>query len=463
MGSDLYRVRATDKSERSVMLEVKVVHPDANHLPEDPSFALMLLLDDAPGTSVLAQEVSVDDAMDDVWLQKYVRGFVSSVQVTIESGTAGYGDDESPPDDETEAEEEARLERRRASWLTGRYAISVTDPAWVEHLAVGKEWDSRAFAAGYDYDDCAPIRPGRVDPDAASPEGFLWIPRELWADMNPPAGTPRLVPIPAYGVGAYRAIEPRTGTFSAADLRALDRQAVWVCGAASWEKPSVGVLVLDGTSISFVSGGSGGFGTIGFGESFAGIIGQAELKKGARLGKRTSYSQVFSSLKPTLESATREGDAITFGLRLAPGSVLPEGVDIGLGFYLMFAPLLKPGWNIELEDSPLSRAIEREVLRLLPDHSGPTLPELWQLVPKLASGFVGRFEVVRPPPDDRSLDELSEADARRLLDGAWPEAKVKVAPTDPAFVAHLAGAITPRPVELHHGTAEPWEGPPAKA
>jgi hypothetical protein len=197
MGSDLYRVRATDKTERSVMLEVKVMHPDANHLPEDPSGALMLLLDDAPGTSVLAQEVSVDDAMDDVWLQKYVRGFVSSVQVTIESGTAGYGDDESPPDDETEAEEEARLERRRASWLKGRYAISVTDPAWVEHLAVGKEWDSRAFAAGYDYDDCAPIRPGRVERDAASPEGFLWIPRELWADMNPPAGTPRLVPIPA--------------------------------------------------------------------------------------------------------------------------------------------------------------------------------------------------------------------------------------------------------------------------
>ena len=68
MGSDLYRVKVAERQDRTVKLRVEVVHPDANYLSDNESFALMMLREGTEGATAapLAQEVSFEDTLDRV-------------------------------------------------------------------------------------------------------------------------------------------------------------------------------------------------------------------------------------------------------------------------------------------------------------------------------------------------------------------------------------------------------------
>lgn len=457
MGSDLYRVKVVEKQDRTVKLRVEVVHPDSNYLSDNESFALMVLREGttAGATAPLAQEISFADTLDRGWLSLYTRGFIERVESKVESGSSeGQTADQ---------------------WIKGTLTITVTDPAWIAHLAVGAEFDSRAFDVTSDFAACAPIRPGQVDPNAPTPEAFISVPGALWED---PA-LPTVVRGAAYSASAYRMVAPRKGTFSAADLKDLDGQVVLYQGQYD-ESPQTAFLHLAGESVRLFSVSDGGHG-MSSSAPFEGSIGKAELVPGKRLGSRLKLSGLLGNLKPRVLSASIAGDAATFRIAVPPGNssleALSEDQLVALGFQLVLNPLMpkESGAQTLLSPSPLSWTIEREVLRLFPAEerqishyidgkmvpAGDSIPEQSGLARRLARGFIAKTELVsQPAAGGGGVDALNEAQQREALTAPWPELVVKVVPHHAVFLQHLAAPLEPLPLP-YVSEAEAWEGAPA--
>lgn len=119
--AELYAVEVLTKREREVILEVRMAHPDAPPPSADPGSALMMLYEPATPGSVLRNEIKSDSYSDSKWLMKNTRGYVADVAVVSRKKAAG---------------------KKRAS---AQLSIKVTNPAWLEHLAVGQSWASTAF------------------------------------------------------------------------------------------------------------------------------------------------------------------------------------------------------------------------------------------------------------------------------------------------------------------------------
>src|SRR5690606_26065699 len=80
--SDLYDVRVAARPDaHTVELDIKVVHPDAMHIPESPGFALMLLHDRASGDAPLARELDLDTIMNGEWASANACAFIESVEL----------------------------------------------------------------------------------------------------------------------------------------------------------------------------------------------------------------------------------------------------------------------------------------------------------------------------------------------------------------------------------------------
>lgn len=461
MGSDLYRVTVAKKQDRTATLRLEVVHPDSNYFSDNESFALMLLHEGTRDTSnpPLASELSFDDLLDRGFMQKYTRGFVERVEKTIESGSS---------EGQTKAE-----------WLKGTLAITVTDPVWISHLAVGAAFDSRAYEVAFELDDCPAIRPGQVDPNAKPPPAFIAAPGALWEG----SGLPAVVRVAAYSASAYRSPKLRKGTFQAADLKDLDGQVVVYQGEYD-QSLQVGTLTLQDETIRIhyaSDGGSGGSST----SSFEGSIGLAELIPGKRLGTRLKASSFLRSLKPELRSASIEGDSATFRIALPPGNEtfanLSDEQQPSLGFHLLVAPLLPIDRPIPtvFTPSPLSWTLEREVLARFPAEQrqaaqyidekmvpiGDSMPGESDLSVKLARAIVAKTEVVSGAAVPAGeLDQLDEAGQRTVLSAAWPELVVKVTPTHAVYLQHLSAKFGPLGLPQWIGEAEAWtEAIPAPA
>lgn len=462
MGSDLYRVKVAEKQNRTVKLRVEVVHPDANYLSNNESFALMLLHEGTRGAekAPLAQEISFEDTLDRSWLELYTRGFIERVEDTIESGS---GEGDSPE-----------------QWLKGVLTITATDPAWIAHLEVGSEFDSRAFDAASSFNDCAPIRPGQVDPNAPVPEAFVPAPGALWEG----SGLPTVVRVAAYSPSAYRSPKLRKGTFNAGDLKDLDGQVVVYQGPYD-ESPRVAHLSLQGESIRLFTASDGGFGSSAS-SPFEGSIGLAELIPGKRLGSKLRVSSLLSSLKPELRSASVEGDVASFRIAVPPGNdgfaSLSADQAPALGFQLLLKPLMPTddfATQKLLQPSALSWTVEREVMRLFsPEErqitqyidgqmvpAGDTLPEISGLASRLARAFVAKTELASGPAVAvTQLDSLTEARQREVLSAPWPELVVKVTPHHAVYLQHLGKPLPVSSLPQYFGDAAPWEGaPPAPA
>lgn len=456
MGSDLYRVKVTEKQGRTVKLRVEVVHPDANYLSDNESFALMLLHEGLHGTqnAPLSQEISFEDTLDRGWLERYTRGFVERSEVQVASGSA---DGQKPED-----------------WLKGTLTITATDPAWVAHLEPGAEFDSRAFDVASRFEECAPIRPGQVDPNAPVPEAFISAPGALWDN----SGLPAVVRLAAYSASAYRSPKLRKGTFKASDLKDLDGQVVLYQGPYD-DSLRVGLISLQGESIRFFTASDGGSGSSSSSE-FEGSVGLAELIPGKRLGSKLKVSSLLRNLKPELRSAAVEGDAAVFRIAVPPGNEafgsMSDEQLLALGFQLLIKPLLPTDEYASqklLQPSPLAWTIEREVVRLFaPEErqlsqyidgkmipAGDTLPDESSLASRLARAIVAKTELVSGAAvDPGDLDALPEAKQREVLSAPWPELVVKVTPHHAAYLQHLGKPLSPSTLPQYFGDAAAWEG-----
>jgi hypothetical protein len=457
MGSDLYKVKVVEKQDRTARLRVEVVHPDSNYLSDNESFALMILHESTRDTKApLAQEISFDDTMDRGWLGLYTRGFIERVESKVDSGSS---DGQTPAD-----------------WIKGTLTITVTDPAWISHLVPGAEFDSRAFDMTSDFDDCAPIRPGQVDPNAPVPEAFISVPGSLWND----AKLPKVMRVAAYSSSGYRMVAERKGTLSAADLKDLDGQVVLHRGPYD-DAHRISTVHIDGESVRFFSASEGGYGNSSS-APFEGSVGKAELVPGKRLGSRLKLSRLLGNLKPSVVSTKVEGDAAIARIGIPPGNTSFEGLTEdqlpALGFQLLINPVFPTdpfGDEKMLKPCPLSWTVEREVVRLFPAEErqltqyinnqsvpvGDSLPQQYALAQRLSRGFIAKTEVVsQAAASTGALDALTEAQQKEALLAPWPELTVKVTPHHAVYLQHLSAPMGPLNLD-NVSEAQPWEGAPA--
>lgn len=159
--SSLYEVGVIQRQESKIQISVQVIHPDSNYINASPGFALMLLYRNVNNDSPIKKEVDFDDTLDESWMRENARAFIQSVDLKMGKPN-------------------------KRGWKNGVLDITVTHPAWLEHLKDMNYWDSAAFDPAREYDACEPRFPIKdetpVAPsDLTSKEGFM----PIWKYMIP--------------------------------------------------------------------------------------------------------------------------------------------------------------------------------------------------------------------------------------------------------------------------------------
>lgn len=170
--SSMWGVSVIGKGKKWIDMEVVLAHPDAGDFPEDPVFALALLTSEAYGwdkdynrvaESPLSAKIPFDDSYLPETLRSRAAEFVEKVliyeahNVPFEESEAhekvgqivkdNLGIDEDHEDWDDEWEEEWRNfwdNKDNLPWA--KYRIWVTDEQWIEHLKVGKHFDTASFS-----------------------------------------------------------------------------------------------------------------------------------------------------------------------------------------------------------------------------------------------------------------------------------------------------------------------------
>lgn len=159
MDTDIYliRVSAINKGKCTVQFRVSLVYYDGGHtkLPtgENPSFFLMAMRDErflipnnnanstedvyeTDAESPLHQKITFENTMDEKWMKKNLRKYVSEVvSVSDFQPVTGKRTRGGAPVD---INNERRLEK-------ALYEVKCTDVKWMQHLKVGQVWRSAVF------------------------------------------------------------------------------------------------------------------------------------------------------------------------------------------------------------------------------------------------------------------------------------------------------------------------------
>ncbi|MBL9024858.1 MAG: hypothetical protein JNL21_21860 [Myxococcales bacterium] len=456
MGSDLYDVEVQRVTDRTAVLGIEVVHPDAGPPAATIAFALMVLLELAPGDAPLAREVSLDDTMNAAWLRRFARGFVEDVRVV--------------------ADHVPQTQDSALGWR-GTMTITVTHPGWVAHLAPGMRDASRAFSETDTFDRHPPVSPrlafdpaagaaglgrlasallakgakmvrGALDPAARS--GTIALPRELWLEHGPPRSTPRVVETAAHPASAYEPQHTMHLWAGAERLRTWHGRVVWHQRAGDpADHPSVDTVVVDGSTVYLLHASPGQTGVRVHRDGYAGRIGLARLREGAKVADRASLHELLRTGLPQLVSASRRGRQARLVLRVVPGIAPPVEIDSATAFYLLVAPLLPApppfGWMHlvpELAKAPLS-----DTLRSIASDEG-RLPKLTDLIRLYHSDVVAGVDLASELPERRDLDALPFSEARALFESPWPRIEVVVTAYHEESVQHLDVPFEERPVVL---------------
>ncbi len=140
--SELFRVKVLRVAQKSVTLQLVIIHPDQQRFYTTRSFALQLLWEPTHlsyefegervyhhAPSALGQTLTVEHLMDAEFVIAHQAHFIASVALLE---TANYPPESLDWDDE-ESLPRAVLE------------ITVTEPRWLAHLQAGMAWESAAY------------------------------------------------------------------------------------------------------------------------------------------------------------------------------------------------------------------------------------------------------------------------------------------------------------------------------
>jgi hypothetical protein len=169
--SALWSAHVVAKDSRRITVEVHAIHPDSGELSGAKRFALRLIYDEAygygPGSvrevrGPLGEAVQLEQTFDDAFLDANVDRYIA--RVTVASVRNAPLDVEAlRARIDREVTERGVRREDRVAWRTAwdarweafwsdpaqrpsaTYAIEVTDPRWIAHLAVGARWESAAY------------------------------------------------------------------------------------------------------------------------------------------------------------------------------------------------------------------------------------------------------------------------------------------------------------------------------
>ncbi len=376
MGSDLFRVTVTAKAGLRVTLRVEAVHPDAGAPPANESFALMVLRE-ASAIGELAKAVAIEDTRDAEWQDSYANGFVA--EVVARDPIAG-------------PKPKATLE------------VTVTHAAWVAHLEKGATWSSHAWAIVAECELCPPIAPAVGPPvlDDDLGAGFLYLPRQVWGTLP---DAPDLLEVAAYAPSAYAVVERIVKPTAIPDA--------WLGYAVrveAWSQPEdVALLSTRGAEARWATISAGAYGT---GGGKVDAIGRLALVHGRR-GTRLSYARILGRLRAERVALTVHGDQLDVKFRIPPGphGLAIDGAVAALAYLAGDAPT----------STPIGRALADDRARI-----GGDPP---------ADDYIYRCTV--DPPSAIDLDALEAAEVRAVLRAPWPIATLRIAVTEPRWLAHL--------------------------
>lgn len=433
--SELYSVRvAARPDDRTVDLDIKVVHPDAMHIPASPGFALMLLHDQADGDALLAREVDLQTVMNREWATANARAFVESVELLSSKNE--------PPPEAINDYQHGYWNKPKA-WLEARLRIRATHPAWVSH--VPRAWDSASFDPASDYDECPPATPDGtpgveivVERDYEHSDGFLSVPK-LAIASEVGAACPEILWVPRHGVRAYEVVEPLSGI-----AITLEQLGSWLGKPVMWRGMSdsesyVGIVAkIEDDRISLVSLSSGGRSTHTREPSDLQWVGLAAFRRGTpRLAPPLQLERMLAYANPAATLRSIDGREAVISLyvlhRDEREPVLPTASEI---LRLLATPLEASFNAFENSTAKLGRALYRE-------QEARSIHWVSELYPAVALGFIESFEV--EPPDEREreedLDDLEPAERVAFIEERrWPTWTVRAVVTDEAWIEHLGDA-----------------------
>ncbi|WP_437727117.1 hypothetical protein [Sorangium sp. So ce861] len=169
--SSLWSAEILAKDGRVVDVRVRQIHPDSGPFVASKVFALRLLYDEAYGyrpglvreaRGPLGQAIALEHTMDAAHMATHVDRFIERVEVQgageppldLESARAQVDRDllsRGIRREEETAWNDAWDNAWRAFWRDGErlptatYRITVSEPRWLAHLAVGQTWESAAY------------------------------------------------------------------------------------------------------------------------------------------------------------------------------------------------------------------------------------------------------------------------------------------------------------------------------
>jgi ankyrin repeat protein len=433
--SELYSIRvAARPDDHTVELDIKVVHPDAMHIPDSPGFALMLLHDRAEGDAPLARELDLETVMNAEWAIANAKAFIASVELLSTKNE---------PPEEARDDYEHRYWKNPKKWLEGRLRIRATHPAWVSH--VPNSWDSAAFDPApsepeCDYEPCTPASPDDqpiivVESEVEQSEGFLPAPRLLIAS-EVSADCPELIWIPRHGARAYEPHDRREG-----DELTIDTLSEWIGRPVIWresDQTAVGVLAgFENGSMKLVSISGGSRSTRTSDPESLSWIGLAAFRRGTpRLAPPLALERLLDYANPaaTVERVDDCEATIHIHVLQRDPSMQPQfnAADV---LRLIAVPARASWGDFESSTVPLGRTLRREMANR--DLSWDT-----QIYPVVANGFIESFEAEAPErPREKDLDKTPRTWALEFIEQRrWPCWTVRVVVTDPAWLEHLIDA-----------------------
>lgn len=282
--SSLYEVGVIQRQESKIQISVQVIHPDSNYINASPGFALMLLYRNVNNDSPIKKEVDFDDTLDESWMRENARAFIQSVDLKMGKPN-------------------------KRGWKNGVLDITVTHPAWLEHLKDMNHWDSAAFDPAREYDACEPRFPIKdetpVAPsDLTSKEGFM----PIWKYMIPDylLKTPKdILWFPTLGEKYYKDSNTMITDLSDENLQKWE-------GTLVRTTKSFGILYKRETDWGIISCGQGSMGS----SYIDGEMTQMVLNPKKKNAYASSPESILRWGSPVVYETAINGDTISFKLMI---------------------------------------------------------------------------------------------------------------------------------------------------
>lgn len=198
------KVKAIDAENKTVVLDVHTIHPDAMYFSNNLAFALRLIHDAALGDSPIAKSFDVYCLFDNNWLRDNTKGYISKCELNevrapevaeiLNNGIGSYW-------------------RGETDHASATITVHFTSLLWMKHLNPKSNWKSTAYPADVDFIDRAPIDPSKeisdFSDDYANSGGWLSVKSETLRQAE--SFWPEEMFIPIYTEKSYRRINKLAG------------------------------------------------------------------------------------------------------------------------------------------------------------------------------------------------------------------------------------------------------------